>query len=643
MTINKFIKNSKYFVFSDGNLATSSSCGQSGQSTIIMALIMFAAIGSYQMYNRGIGTTTEMMAARTVKELSSGQVFSHKIINRVINIMRHAPNAKCYNGSTDALSTEGSSLLDPLQKDGYVYVFHGAHENSKPDVLEGYLAVESGLDSDFVIETSRPSDGNPNKVLRDCLVAETDLAGIQHFFIRIMKVFENASLKRYEIEVGGKAFTQESGGRSQRTSFSKDHVLNLYPASFRELGVVLKPDSLGSDGDSPGGLITVANDVQVEFDTPVILHAPDGTTPSLTHIAKSTAGDDAPWINDKIIFMRKFYVDSKKFDVSAAKTIGSLSVTFNQGITVKQFASVKSPQDSNDKKPLKQFMPSEVPGFQNTLIYHSVIAPGDGDIEPYYPYRPLSTSSTDNKLFCNNSHSHEDSIEYLTTGSRGGGSSDDDSDDASDSDGGSDGAIIVMSNKIDTRESITIDVQKHSHTCLLRKLDPLVLVTDNKVTINFPKVSDADDLSDTHFCGLVEADEIIINAGDSPDDITHNIFGSLIAKKITIEGKGNVVIRHINNNSNFQENSTFIDHLGSNAYAWFFIRDFNSLALSDNADNDVENNKLYLDKIYSSKGKCFNDPNDQSRSYYHPGFPSVTTAYDKSNRKNREKSMFIVR
>ena len=563
-----------------------------GSSTIVFAMILLTLVGSYEIYSRGTKITSSQLAARTMKELSLGEVFANKIINRVINIVKDGANAECINGTDIDINPESKKFYLPHRYDSIMMVFYGeepadpADYNSYTDDLDR-LYEQDATNIWFAQGVADPS----HKKTRECLVYDHELKGVKNFYIKIVSIYEERTIKRVEIQVAGHTQTNH-GGSGIELSFNTHHTVNIFPVSLKELGFVFN-----HPGKHTSQLIEIIGNGNLKFDTPVYVNTVNTVNTNkrlkLEKIIKSESPND--WQHTKLKFLRNFFIKHDAFDISNAKSLGKVRNTFVKGISTKALNSYTID--------FEEYLPTNDDSFGD-LLYEPV----NDDPDHVYETAPLDLVNPDSSI--------ESGINHGTSERR----------------------IINMANAphkaLDSRQDIEYNVQLPSHSCLKRSTYPLVISTNNTVTITFPS-NITDDRA--YFCGLIMANELIIKGGAQKKTLV--MYGAFVVNtKLKIEVQDSTVeFKNINNTNVSGVIQTYLSFIPSNPYAWYFFRDFNKSFLFD--DNNVKINDkktIFFNLVYNSRRWVHNDPNSATM-LFRPEPPDSVHDY------SQKETMFMIK
>ena len=532
-----------------------------GHVVLVLSLVMLASVGSYSMYNRGVKESGAQIVSRSLQQISIGDVFAQKVLNRVINILKDTPDGTCYNGESVPSQLKSFSI----------------------DAMQGFGKMESDHKTDkyrlvMTFDADSSSDGDPpdpggvtdvklghiniifknDKDLAECLASEEERLDIDNFYVKItpLHIYKKSRMKQVHVEVGGKV-KMEQGDRHKSTGFAKNYVLNLQLIKLKDLGFVFN-----NPNETPLIEIDSEGEVEVDFKTPVFLYTKDNHITKLSHVISSSGDDGKAWVNPNVVFSRNFYTNAETFDTSESKSVGNVMASFTKGIQVKTFKSII------DKFPdaFEAYLPPASEGKFSNLVYAKV-PDAVGDELSKGP--PLDKSDPGNLGECSTSKA-----DYIREKL-----------------GGTD-ALDFSEN-----QDITVKCEGGQEICsssCFREF-PLVVATEKEVTIDFSEIDSDHQSKDAVFCGLIMADKINV-IGLDDEKFNYTMFGTFITKNIFIKGKDNtnVIFQNMVSIPANLSNLDFVGRINSNSnsndkinyYKYYFERYMHEDKIQDDKDDN---------------------------------------------------------
>ena len=524
---------------------------EGGHALLVFVIILLTSIGSYSFYNKGTKKADIQVVARSLQQISAGDVFAHKIIGRMMAALKDAPHSACYDGTELSKVLEGyatgalrdfTPVLDPnlanalgksMSEDSHqiFLIFADDHKvdgsadkNNGLDLLkslfEGNEENIRYVDLPNLNDLTLNEGMNTAEYLNDektenCLSSTRDRRHIISYYIRVtpISVKPEAYSKRILLEVGGVA--RMPHGASQVTSFKKAITFDMSYSSLENVGFVFN-----NAQQSSAPLITLSTGTELEFKTPVFLHDAAGNISSLGKIMSKSQG--AGWDGSNLLFQKKLYTNRTSLDISEAESLGAFVASFTQGIALKTFYDL----------PFADYLP---PTF--ALKYQKDLKQGD-------EHPPLPTNG---QIFenCQSDTPVDEAPEVINTGS-----------------------------------SFVITVDDFS-SC--EREYPFVISTSGSVTIDFNAATNASE-DEVFFCGIIQANNLTIKAPGA--DIAHVVFGTFVVSHLTIDGADDarVIFQNVKDPFINSHTNTFISNLYNNHFYRLFSYEFHGETMHNKPD-----------------------------------------------------------
>lgn len=514
---------------------------EGGHALLVFVIILLTSIGSYSFYNKGTKKADIQVVARSLQQISAGDVFAHKIIGRVMAALKDAPHSACYDGTELSKILKGyaegalrdfTPILDPnlastllgksISEDSHqiLLIFSDDHKldgsADQDDALDALKALLEDTEyfrrtDDDILNIKLTEGMNTveylnNEKTENCLSSIRDRKHIISYYIRItpISVKPEAYSKRILLEVGGVA--RMPHGASQVTSFKKSLTFDMSYSSLENMGFVFNNAQQRS-----ASLITLSAGTELEFKTPVFLHDAAGNISSLGRIMSKSS--NAGWDGSNLLFQKKFYTNRTSLDISEAESLGAFVASFTQGIALKTFYEL----------PFEDYLP---PTF--ALKYEK--DPWQGNDHP-----PLPTSGEEIFENCQSDNRVDEAQEVIDTGS----------------------SFVITVNNFSSCE----------------REYPFVISTSGDVTIDFNSTLDSGE-DEVFFCGIIQANNLTIKAPGA--DIAHVVFGTFVVGSLTIDGADDarVIFQNVKDPFIHSHTNTFISNLYNNHFYRLFSYEF---------------------------------------------------------------------
>lgn len=576
--------------------------GNNGHVVLALSLVMLASVGSYSMYNRGVRESGAQIVSRSLQQISIGDVFAQKVLNRVINILKDTPDGTCYNGddvpsklkSYSIEAMQGFGKIDRIAEDHeekyrLVMMFDedqndsDADSSSEESTSEESTTGNNAQDLEGVIDVKL---GHVNIIfkndqdLAECLASDEERRDVDNFYVKInpLHVHEISWMKQVHVEVGGEV-KMEQGDRHKSTGFAKSYVLNLQLITLKDLGFVFNNPT-----NTP--LIEIESEgvVELDFKTPVFLYQgkDNNQIQKLSHVISSSGNDGKAWVSPNVVFSRNFYTNAETFDTSEAKSVGNVMVSFTQGIQVKTFKSILGEYPGA----FEAYLPPASEAKFSNLVYEKVPHPNEKDCQP------LDKSDPDNIAECKCKEDEKDQANCPEKNQAN------------------------YPDALDFSKNQDIKVKHASatgagFTSSCHRTYPLVVATTKEVTIDFSEIDSDHPSEEAVFCGLIMADKINV-IGLDDEDFDYTMLGTFITKNISIKGKDktNIIFQNMSSLPARFSDLDFLENLDeeNNPYSWYFEREMHDDILTGD-DGFKCLNEIFKEGKFNKKTgtECYNN------------------------------------